>query len=83
MADFYTAGQLAYKLGLSEEELTELLAKAAFSPRVKDGREYYSAQQAYQLRAALRLARKHKMSLEDAFMRFRGRRLYQVEVSGD
>ncbi len=40
MADYYTVGQLAYKLGLSEEEVTDLLAKAPFFPRVKDGRKY-------------------------------------------
>ena len=82
MGDYYTAEQLCLKLGISERELEKLEARGFLQPVVKNGRRFYSAQQAYQLRAALQLVRKQKMSLEEAFMRLRDRRLFQVEVSG-
>ena len=66
MADYYTMEQLAHKLGVAGPALSELLTKSSFSPRVKDGRNYYSARQVYQLQAALRLGRKHRVSFEEA-----------------
>jgi hypothetical protein len=66
VADYYTLEQLAQKVGMGGSEVSDLLAKAAFSPTVKNGRNYYSARQVHQLQAALRLARKHSVSFEEA-----------------
>ncbi|MCL4524718.1 MAG: hypothetical protein M1453_08100 [Acidobacteria bacterium] len=66
MADYYTIEQLAHKLSKAVPEISELLTKSSFSPCMKNGRNYYSARQVYQLQAALRLARKHRVSFDEA-----------------
>lgn len=66
MADYYTLQQCAQKLGLGEGEVAGLLAKASFAPTVKGGRSFYSARQFHQVQAALRLARKHGTSFDEA-----------------
>jgi len=45
---------------------------------VKNGRKFISCRQAYDLRVALRLARKQKLTLEQAFARVEDLRLCQV-----
>lgn len=66
MADYYAIEQIAQKLGMEGSHASELLAKAGFSPRTKNGRNYYSAREFHQLQAALRCARKHNVSFEEA-----------------
>ena len=83
MADYYTSEQLAQKLGIAEAAIAELEAKGLLQPIVKDGRKFFSSRQAYRLRAALRLARKQKLSLEEAFARMEDRRLCQASAIGN
>ncbi len=83
MADYYTLEQLSVKLCISEAEVEKLEARGFLQPIVKDGRRFYSARQAYRLRAALQLARKQKMDLEAAYMQVGARRLHHVSASGD
>ena len=74
---------MCLKLGISDGDFERLEARGFLQPVVKNERQFYSARQAYRLRAALLLAHKRKMSLEEAFKEIGGRRLYQIEVSGD
>jgi DNA-binding transcriptional MerR regulator len=83
MADYYTIQQLAQKLGVAEASITELEGKGILQAAVKDGRRFYSSRQAYQLRAALRLARKAKIGLEEAFARVESHRLAQISAPGN
>jgi DNA-binding transcriptional MerR regulator len=69
MADYYNSQQLAQMLGITEGTITELETKGLLQPAVKDGRTYFSSRQAYCLRAAVRLARKNKIDLQEAFAR--------------
>jgi len=66
MADYYTIEQLTQKLDMEGSQVSELLAKAAISPAVRNGRNYYSARHLHQLQAALRLARRQGISFEEA-----------------
>src|SRR5258708_12558319 len=65
--DYYTSQQLAQTLGIAEATITELQTKGILQPAVKDGRSFFSAQQAHCLRAAVRWARKAKIDLQKAF----------------
>ena len=82
MADYYTPEQLAQKLGITEAAIAQIEAKGLLQPKVKDGRRFFSSRQAYHLRAALRLARKQKLSLEEAFARVEDRWLCQASAIG-
>ena len=75
MADFYTPAQLALKFGISEAQIAELESKGFLHPNLKDGRRFFSSRQAHDLQVALRLARKQKVSLEQAFARVEDLRL--------
>jgi DNA-binding transcriptional MerR regulator len=79
MPDYYTPGQVALKLGLTESQIAVLLAQGLMQPVRKNGREFYSAHQVYQLKAAIKLARKRNVSLKEAMTHVSGRPLYQVE----
>jgi DNA-binding transcriptional MerR regulator len=65
--DYYTSQQLAQTLAIAEATIADLQAKGLLQPTVKDGRYFFSAQQAHCLRAAIRWARKDKMDLQKAF----------------
>jgi hypothetical protein len=78
VVDYYTFEQLARKLNIAEAALEELEVKGLLQPKVKDGRKFISCRQAYDLRAALRLARKQKLPLERAFAMVEDLRLCQV-----
>ena len=78
MADYYTPAQLALKLDISEAQIAELESKDFLHPKLKDGRRFFSSHQAYELQLALRLARKQKVTLEKAFARVEGLRLFRV-----
>jgi len=65
--DYCTSQQLAQTLGIAEATITELQTKGLLQPTVKDGRSFFSAQQAHCLRAAVRWARKDKIDLQKAF----------------
>ena len=67
MPDYYSSQQLAQTLGITEAAITELQTKGLLQPTVKDGRSFFSARQAYCLRAAIRCARKYKIDLQGAF----------------
>lgn len=69
MPDYYTSLQLAQKLGIAEAAIAELQAKGLLQPTVKDGRTFFSSQQAHRLRAAVRWAHNDKMDLQEAFAR--------------
>ncbi len=69
MADYYTPAQLALKFGISEAQIGELESKGFLHPKLKDGRRFFSSHQAHDLQVALRLARKQKITLEQAFAR--------------
>jgi hypothetical protein len=66
MPDYYAIEQMAQKLGMQGSQVSELLAKAGFLPRAKNGRNYYLAREFHQLQAALRLAGKHNVTFEEA-----------------
>ncbi len=83
MADYYQPEQLAQMLGITEAELAELESKGLLQAAAKNGRRFYSSRQAYRLRAALQLARKEKLTLEEALTQVATRRLYQVSDIGD
>jgi DNA-binding transcriptional MerR regulator len=83
MADYYTCQQLAQTLGLPEATITELQTKGLLQPTIKDGRSFFSARQAYCLRAAVRWARKDKIDLQVAFARAEERWLAQTSAMKD
>lgn len=66
MADYYTHVQFALKVGITDAQIAELELKGLLHPKLKDGRRFFSSRQAYELRLALRLARKQKLTLEKA-----------------
>ena len=72
MADYYTPAQLALKVGTTEAEIAELESKGFLHPKLKDGRRFFSFRQAHGLQVALRLARKRRVSLEQALARVVG-----------
>lgn len=78
MADYYTPAQLALKFGISEAQIAELESNGFLHPKLKDGRRFFSSRQAHDLQVALRLARKQKVSLEQAFARVEDLRLCQT-----
>jgi DNA-binding transcriptional MerR regulator len=65
--DYYTTQQLAQTLGIAEATIAELQTKGLLQPTLKDGRHFFSAQQAHCLRAAIRWASKDKINLQKAF----------------
>jgi DNA-binding transcriptional MerR regulator len=65
--DYYTSQQLAQTLAIAEATIADLQTKGLLQPTVKDGRHFFSAQQAHCLRAAIRWARKNKIDLQKAF----------------
>jgi len=83
MPDYYTSQQLAQTLGIAEATITELQTKGLLQPTVKDGRSFFSSQQAYRLRAAVRWARKGKMDLPEAFARVEERWLAHARRGKD
>jgi DNA-binding transcriptional MerR regulator len=82
VADYYTPAQLALKVGISEAQIAELESKGLLHPKLKDGRRFFSSHQGYELRLALRLARKQKLTLETAFARVEDLRLCQASTTG-
>jgi len=78
MADYYTPTQLALKVGISEAQIAELESKGLLQPSLKDGRRFFSSRQAHDLQVALRLARKQRVSLEQAFLRIEDLKLCQT-----
>ena len=78
VADYYTPERLAQKLGISEGILAELETKGLLQPRFKGERRFFSCRQAYELQLALRLTRKKKLSLDQAFLRVEELRLRQA-----
>ena len=78
MADYYPPQLLAQKLDLDESTVTKLEAKGLLQPTIKNGLKFFSSRQEYLLRAALRLAHKDKLGLEEAFTRLESRWLAQV-----
>ena len=82
MADYYTSAQLALKLGISEAQIAELESKGSLHPKLKDGRRFFSSRQAHDLQVALRLARKQRVSLEQAFARVEHMRERQASAVG-
>lgn len=69
MADYYTSQQLAQTLGIAEAIITELQTKGLLQPTVQNGRSFFSAQQAYCLRTAVRWASRDKIDLHKALTR--------------
>ena len=69
MADYFNFQQLAQMLGIAEASITELQRKGFLQPTVKNGRSFFSSQQAFRLRVALRWANKNKTDLLEAFAR--------------
>jgi DNA-binding transcriptional MerR regulator len=82
VADYYTPAQLALKLGISEAQIAELESKGSLHPKLKDGRRFFSSRQAHDLQVALRLARKQRVSLEQAFARVEDMRVCQASTAG-
>ncbi len=83
MADYYPPQLLAMHLGVSEAELGEFEAQGYLSPVYKDGRKFYPARQMHRLRAALRLAGKRKVSLDQAFGKVESSRARDVALAGE
>ena len=81
MADFYSPAQLALKFGISEAQIAELESKGFLHPNLKDGGRFFSSRQGHDLQVALRLARKRKVSLEQAFPRVEDLRLQSEWVT--
>lgn len=81
MTDFYTAEQLVVSLGLTSSQISDLVAQCLLQPVTKNGRQFHSAREVYRLKAAIKLSRKRKIALEDAFAQVAARPLYQVESS--
>ncbi len=75
--------RLAEKLDIGENIISALEAKALLQPRVKEGKKFFSSRQAYHLRAALRFARRDKISLEEALRRVEDRWLAEARVTGN
>jgi len=80
MADYYPPQLLAQKLDLDESTVTKLEAKGLLQPTIKNGQKFFSSRQVFLLRAALRVARKDKISLEEAFARVENRWLAQIKA---
>lgn len=78
MADYYPPQQLAQKLDLDESTIARLEASGALQPTIKNGMKFFSSQQEYLLRAALRLSRENKIRLEEVFVRLECRWLAQI-----
>lgn len=78
MADYYTLTQLALKLAISEAQIGELELEGFLHPILKDGRRFFSSSQAHDTQVALRLARKRRITLEQAFARVEDLRVYQT-----
>ena len=68
VADYYTPGQLALRLGLAEHVLEELVNKKLLLPKVKGEKRFFSSRQAHDLEVALRLTQKKKLSLDQALL---------------
>jgi DNA-binding transcriptional MerR regulator len=78
VADYCTFQQLAQTLGIAETSIRELQAKGLLQPTVKNGRTYFSSQQAYRLRAAVRQAHRDRIDFEEAFAKVEERWLAYV-----
>lgn len=78
MADYYTPAQLALKIGISETQIAELESNGSLHPKLKNGRRFFSSRQAHDLQVALRLARKQRVTLEQALARIEDLRLCQT-----
>ncbi|MFB3923734.1 MAG: MerR family transcriptional regulator [Terriglobia bacterium] len=66
MPDYMLAERLAVKLGLSPEELGSFEARGIIKGIAKNGRTYYSSQDAYRLKAVLQLVRTKGLAVEEA-----------------
>lgn len=66
MPDYLLAERLAVKLGLSAEELHHFEARGVIKGIPKNGRTYYSSQDAYRLKAVLQLVRTKGLEVEEA-----------------
>jgi DNA-binding transcriptional MerR regulator len=82
VADYYTLEQLAQKLGITASVLAELELKGLLQPKLKDGRRFFPSRQMYELRLALRVARKQKLTLEEAFARVEDLRRCKAGTTG-
>jgi DNA-binding transcriptional MerR regulator len=67
MADYYNLQQLSQRTRVSESEIRQLQEAGFLSPVAKNGRFFYSSQQAYRLQTAVRWALKDHLALKDAF----------------
>jgi hypothetical protein len=67
MADYYNFQQLAQMLGIAGSRITELQERGFLQPTVKNGISFFSSQQVYRLRVAVRRAHKDKIDLSEAF----------------
>lgn len=66
MSDYYTPAQLAQRVRVSEAEIRNLQQKGLLQATVKNGKTFYSSQQAYRLQAAVRWAKRDSVQLEKA-----------------
>jgi len=66
MPDYFLPEHLAMKLGISLEELLQFEARGVIKGIPKNGRTYYSSQDAYRLRGVLHLMRKKGLEMEEA-----------------
>lgn len=78
MSDYYSAEQLANRLGLSLEELQQAQACGLIRPVRKNGSVFYSSHHAYRLKAACQLRRKQRLNWEEAAAELGKRPLYHV-----
>jgi hypothetical protein len=79
MADYYTTEHLVVHLGVAESQIASLVSQHLLLPIMKNGRQFHPAREVYRLKAAIKLAGKRKISLEDAMTQVSARLLYQVE----
>ena len=67
MADYYTVQQLARRVGITEYTIEELQAEGLLQPTLKNGRVFFSSQQAYRLQIAVQSAHSTKKELKETF----------------
>jgi hypothetical protein len=83
VADYYNSQQLAHLLEIDEDAIAELETKGLLQATQKEGRSFFPSPQAYRLRAAIRLAHKNKIDLQEAFAKVEARWLAQTSAQRD
>jgi DNA-binding transcriptional MerR regulator len=66
MSEFLLAEQLATKLDLMENELSQFESHGILKPVKKNGRTYYSSRDFYRLKGVLHFMRANGLSMEEA-----------------